>query len=108
MSAAYIMAGVNNLTIQHTESNTYKVIHDLPGDIRDDLMDKYIHLITSCKEECNKEDVVICTLPGLDVGRYNRAGHRNEYQWIIDQGVNLVNSDIQTHNAANRYIDKTN
>ena len=103
VSAAYIMVGVNNLTTLHEESNIYKVVHDSPEEIRDNLMDEYIQLIRYCKEECNIPHVVLCTLPGLDVGRYNKIGHRDEGQWIIDQGVNLLNSDIQTHNAANGY-----
>ena len=103
MSAAYIMAGVNNLTTREEGNSIYKVVYDSPEEIRDELMDKYIQLITYCKEECNIADVVICTLPGLDVGRYNKTGVRDEGQWIIDQGVNLLNSDIQTYNAANGY-----
>ena len=103
VSAAYIMAGINNLTTRDEETSKYKVVYDSPEEIRDDLMDKYISLIKMCKEECEIRDVIVCTLPGMDLGRYNKTGHRDEKQWIIDTGVGLLNTDIQTHNAANGY-----
>ena len=103
VSAAYIMAGINNLTLRDEEKNVYRVAYDTPEKIRDDLMDRYISLIKYCKEECEIRDIIVCTLPGMDVGRYNRTGYRDELQWVIDEGVHLLNADIQTHNAANGY-----
>ena len=103
VSAAYIMAGINNLTMWHVDTNSYQLQYNTPEEIRDDMMDRYISLIKSCKEEYGICDTVVCTLPGMDLGRYNKTGHRDENQWVIDQGVDLLNSDIQTHNAANGY-----
>ena len=103
VSAAYIMAGVNNLTTFDEDIGIYKAVYITPEDIRDDLMDKYLSLITVCREDCHIEDIVLCTLPGMDLGRYNKTTHRNEHQRTIDTGIKLLNSDIQTHNAANGY-----
>ena len=103
VGAAYIMVGINNLTIKDISTGTYVLKFDTPEKIRDEMMDLLIDLSRYCKTECNIKHVIICTLPGMDLARYNSLSTRADTQTTLDKGIQLLNENITTLNAGNGY-----
>ena len=100
---AYIMAGVNDITYKDTYTDECHVLYESTGELRDNLMDKYIDLLCYCYIVCEIRHLIICTITGLSLARYNRSLGPQYGQWIINWGVHLLNQDIIACNSSHGY-----
>ena len=103
VNAAYIHAGVNNITTRNPYTGECQSLFESPGELRDHLMDLYIDLLRYCYDVCGINNVIISTLTGISLWRYNRSWMPPSGQWVIDWGVRLLNEDILALNGANNY-----
>ena len=101
VGVAYLLVGVNNITEYDDGQHKYYVKFETPEDLRDSLTDSLIDLVKCCKIECHIGTVVISTITGLSLSTYNGIAEPDESQGIIDEGLRLLNADINTLNAAN-------
>ena len=99
----YIMAGVNNMTKRDRGTGRCTVIHSSAGELSDHIMGLYSDLTKYCYIYCNIRQVILCTLTGMSLSRYNRVSTQHDGQWIIDWGVKLVNDKIIEKNAAHGF-----
>ena len=103
VDVAYIMAGVNDITYKDPYTGECYVAHESPNELRDNLMDKYMDLLRYCYTQCDINHVIICTMTGLSLARYNRSLGLQYGQWRINWGVRLLNEDITACNGAHGY-----
>ena len=103
VGAAYILAGINNITFKDPLTGECHTGFETPGDLHACMMDMYMYLLHFCYANCGISHVVIPTLTGISLSRYNRSLAPQYGQWVINCGVWLINEDIITINAAHGY-----
>ena len=106
VDTAYIMVGVNDITTKDRHTGECFTLLTSPYELRDHLMDLYISLARYCYDECYVRHVIICTMTGISLRRYNRSlkPHYEHYgQHVINRGVRLLNDAIFAYNGAHGY-----
>ena len=100
VSAVYILVGVNDTTWKDKSRNRVYARHYTPSELRDDLTDKVEDLVYHFHEAHRIDKVVMVPIPGINLAAYNGDELRDPRQSVIDKGLEAVNSNIVTRNAA--------
>ena len=103
VSTAYIMAGINDITSRDPNTRDCSTLFESPGELREYMTELYISLLRYCYQFCNIDYIVICTMTGISLSRYNRNWGPEPSQWIINWGVRLLNENIIANNGAHGF-----
>ena len=68
---AYILVGVNDITVRDPNTGECFTLFESPDKLRDHLMDLYMDLLRYCYITCGIRHVVIPTMTGISLSRYN-------------------------------------
>ena len=100
VTRAYIMVGINDITQRNPYTRNCIPTHRHPNALRNHIMELYINLKRYCLTECGIDEVIFCSMVGIGLTTYNKAPSSARDQWVINQGVRLLNGDIITYNSA--------
>ena len=77
--------------------------HNSPEDLCEDLTFGIELLIRHAYVNCGVRKVIFIPITGIDLARYNGDEGVDPQQWIIDQGLAMVNNNIIAINAAHDF-----
>ena len=100
VSAIYILVGINDTTWRDKARNRVYARHYTPTELRDDLTDKVEDLVAFFHDSHAVDKVVMMPIPGINLAAYNGDERRDPRQSVIDKGLEALNSNIITRNAA--------
>ena len=103
VSALYLFVGVNDTTWRDKSTRRVYARHYTDIELCDDVTDGIQDLITILRNDFDVRKVIMCPIPGISLARYNGDVYPDPRQGIIDMGLEKVNSNIITLNAANDY-----
>ena len=100
VQAAYIMAGVNNITWRDPVTRKCYLKYHTPPELSDSIMDEIEELLRYCVSTCGLRDVIMVPITGLHLNQYNNFPSWHPEQWVINWGLMDLNTNIVTMNAA--------
>ena len=100
VSAVYLFVGINDTTWKDKARNRVFARHYTPSELRDELTDKIEDTISTLHHEYKVKRVVMMPIPGINLAAYNGDERPDPRQKVINKGLEAVNSNIITRNAA--------
>ena len=99
VSTLYLLAGINETTWRDPLTCRVHVAFSTPDDLCEDLTYRIEHLIRYAHDNCGVRKVILIPIAGIDLARYNGRMETDPRQWVIDQGLSMVNDNIIAINA---------